>query len=249
MLLSRLADAWAALAATRSRNAKRDLMAAVLRDAGADEIDVVVSYLGGALRQRRTGLGWSSMASLPPPAVESTLTVVEVDAAFADIAGLSGPGSAGARSTEARALFARATEEEQAFLRGLVFGDLRQGALDAQVQDALAVAYEVPLATVRRAAMLMSSTTAAARLLLTEGPAALSAVGLRVGTPIQPMLAASAPDPGEAVARSGLPAVADYKLDGTRTLPRRRGDRGQFRGPVGDGGTGQERPPGARRGA
>ena len=79
-------------------------------------------------------------------------------------------------------------------LRGLVFGELRQGALDSLVQDGLATAYGVPVATVRRAAMLLSSTTAAARLLMTGGSEALERVGLQVGTPIQPMLAASAPD-------------------------------------------------------
>ena len=225
MLLSRLAETRHALVATRSRNAKRDLIAAVLRDAAADDVEIVVSYLSGSLRQRRTGVGWKSLQSVPSPAAESTLTVGEVDAAFAAIAQLAGPGSAAARAAAVEALLSRATADEQDLLRGLVFGELRQGALEAQVQEGLAVAFGVPVAAVRRAAMLMSSTTAAAATLLAGGLPALEAVGLQVGVGVQPMLAASAPDPDAAIGRSGLPALVDYKLDGIRVQVHRAGDQ------------------------
>jgi len=224
VLLSRLAAASTALAATRSRIAKRDILAGLLREAEAEEIEIVVSYLGGSLPQRRTGLGWQSLSDLPPPAVETALTVAQVDAAFTAIAKLAGPGSAAARRDRIGELFARATAAEQDLLRGLILGELRQGALDAQVQEGLAVAYDVPVPTVRRAAMLLSSTPAAARLLRDGGAAALELVGLRVGTPVQPMLAASAPDPAAAAAKVTLPALVDHKLDGVRVQVHRRGD-------------------------
>ena len=127
MLLSRLADTRRALTATRSRNAKRDLIAEVLRDASADDVEIVVSYLSGSLRQRRTGVGWRTMQDPPPAAEQPSLTVAEVDQAFAEMAGLSGPGSALARTTAVRALLARATDDEQGLLFGLVSGELRQG--------------------------------------------------------------------------------------------------------------------------
>ena len=216
MLLHRLAETRTALASTRSRNAKRDLIATVLREASGDDVEIVVSYLSGSLRQRRTGVGRKSLQSVPPPAEEPTLTVGEVDAAFEYVASLSGAGSTAARTAAMTGLLARATAEEQDLLRGLVFGELRQGAMEAAVQEGLAAAFEVPVAAVRRAAMLMSSTTAAAAVLLSGGLEALEAVGLRVGVAIQPMLAASAPSSDAALDKTGLPAVADYKLDGVR---------------------------------
>ena len=121
-------------------------------------------------------------------------------------------------------LLARATAEEQDLLRGLVFGELRQGAMEAAVQEGLAAAFDVPVAAVRRAAMLMSSTTAAAAVLLAGGREALEAVGLEVGIGIQPMLAASAPGPDAALEKTGLPAVVDYKLDGVRVQVHRAGE-------------------------
>ncbi len=224
MLLSRLAETSAALAATRSRLAKRDLIAAVLRDTAPDDVEVVVAYLSGSLRQRRTGVGWRTLQEVPPAASASTLTVAEVDAAFAAVADLAGPGSATARTAAMQALFARATAAEQRLLAGLVAGELRQGALEAQVQEGLAEAFGVPVAAVRRAAMLTSSTATAAALLVAGGLPALQAVGLRVGTAIQPMLASAAPSPEAAVERSGLPAVVDAKLDGIRVQVHRDGD-------------------------
>ena len=223
MLLRRLAETSAALAATRSRLAKRDLIAAMLRETPPDEVEVVVSYLGGSLRQRRTGVGWRALQQLPPPAAAATLTVREVDETFAELARLSGPGSVAVRTVAVSTLFGRATAAEQSLLAGLVSGDLRQGALESQVQDGLAAAFDVPVTAVRRAAMLTSSTTAAAVLLVNGGLPALEAVGLRVGVGVQPMLAAAAPDPAAAVARSGLPAVVDAKLDGVRVQAHRDG--------------------------
>ncbi len=223
MQLSRLASTWNALSATRSRLAKRDLMATVLGETEAAEVEIVVSYLAGSLRQRRTGVGWRSLQELPPPATEPTLTVTEVDSAFARLAELSGAGSTAVRVAGVTDLFARATEAEQAFLRGLVFGELRQGALESQVQEGLAAAYRVPVAAVRRAAMLSSSTAAAAAALQSGGLAALEAIGLQVGVAVQPMLAASAPDPVAAAERTGLPALVDAKLDGVRVQVHRRG--------------------------
>jgi DNA ligase 1 len=224
VLLSRLAATRTALAATRSRNAKRDLIAEVLRDASADDVEIVVAYLSGGLRQRRTGVGWRTLQQAPPPAAEPSLTVAEVDAAFAAMAEMGGPGSSSARTAAVRDLFARATTEEQQFLFGLVSGELRQGAMEAAVQDGLAVAYAVPLTAVRRAAMLRSSTVAAAAVLLEGGLPALEAVGLQVGTAIQPMLAASAPDPTGGVAKTRLPVLVDHKLDGVRVQVHRDGD-------------------------
>jgi ATP-dependent DNA ligase I len=224
MLLSRLAETRIALAATRSRNTKRDVIAAVLRDASGDDVEIVVSYLSGSLRQRRTGVGWKSLQSIPAPAEVPSLTVGEVDEVFAYVASLSGAGSTAARAAAVQALLARATANEQDLLRGLIFGELRQGAMEAAVQEGLAAAFDVPVAAVRRAAMLMSSTTAAAAVLLTGGLEALHAVGLQVGVGIQPMLAATAPGPDAALERTGVPALVDYKLDGVRVQVHRSGE-------------------------
>lgn len=240
MLLADVAAASTAVAATRSRLAKRALLVDVLRRAAADgpeDVAIVSRYLGGELRQRRTGLGWRSLTSLPGPADAPSLTVAEVDAAFAAMAELSGAGSAGARTAAAAELFGAATEDEQRLLRGLVTGELRQGALDALLLDAVAEASGVAAGTVRRAAMLAGETEAVAVAALgaasaEDATAALDAFTLTVGRPVRPMLAQSAPDVPAAVAALAERAadgpaaevVVDTKLDGIRIQVHRDGD-------------------------
>jgi DNA ligase-1 len=223
MELARLAITSRQLAATRSRTTKRELIATVLRDTGSDELETVVSYLSGTLPQRRTGIGWSALDSLPTPADQASLSVADVHASFERISAIGGPGSAALRNVAVHELFARATASEQDYLRGLVFDELRQGALDSLVQDGLAEAHGLPAAAIRRAAMLLGSTAAAATVIARDGPAGLDAVRLQVGLPVRPMLAASAPDPDVALARKSLPVLVDVKLDGIRVQVHRDG--------------------------
>ncbi|MFY0406778.1 ATP-dependent DNA ligase [Solicola sp. PLA-1-18] len=224
MLLARLAACSEALASTSSRLAKRRLVAEVVAEATPDEVPLAVSYLSGSLLQRRTGVGWASLRDLPAPVDEPQLDVLEVDAAFDALSRFSGPGSSATRADAVRDLFARATASEQRYLVALVSGEVRQGALESVAQDAVAEAHGVAAPRVRRAAMLLGSTVEAARLLATEGPEALDAVRLQVGTPVSPMLAATAADPQAAADKAGLPALVDAKLDGIRVQVHRDGD-------------------------
>jgi DNA ligase-1 len=226
MLLADVVATSLAVAATRSRTAKVTALAGLLGrvDDPADVV-TVTSYLAGALRQRRTGLGWRSLAELPRPADEASLTVSEVNAAFEAMSTMAGPGSQAVRAAAVSALFARATADEQAWLRGIVTGEVRQGALDSLVQEALAVAGGVPAPSVRRAAMMAGSTVDVSVAALTGGEDALAAFVLQVGRPVLPMLASSAGSVAEAMTKAGGGTVAiDTKLDGVRIQVHRRGD-------------------------
>ncbi|MGH8827417.1 MAG: ATP-dependent DNA ligase, partial [Jiangellaceae bacterium] len=108
MLLVDPATTSAAIADVRARSAKISLLAACLQRAATDEIAVLTHYLAGELRQRRTGLGPAALRSIPAPAGHPTLSLLEVDTEFEQIAAMSGPGSAGARRERFRALLGRA---------------------------------------------------------------------------------------------------------------------------------------------
>ncbi|MCW2784308.1 MAG: ATP-dependent ligase [Marmoricola sp.] len=225
MQVSQLAAVSTAVAATRSRLEKRALIAGLLTATPVDEIDIAASYLSGTLRQRRTGIGWRGLSDLPPPAAEPSVQLAEVDSTLERISGLSGVGSATARKREVQALFARLTDDEQQFLRALMTGGVRQGALDSVMLDAIAAAADVPLAAVRRAAMFSAPTGPVAVAALTGGAAALAEFDLVVGRPIRPMLASSAPNVADAVAGLGTDSVVvDTKLDGIRIQVHKDGD-------------------------
>lgn len=226
MLVHQVAQVSAAVAATGSRKEKVAALAGALGEAGSD-LAVVTAWLAGSLRQRRTGLGWRGLQSLPTPAELPTLTVAETDAAFEALGRLAGPGSQGARSTAVASLFARATALEQQWLRGLVTGEVRQGASDALVIEAVAAATGIGVAAVRRAAMLAGGPVPAALAAFGGGEVALADLHLEVGRPVLPMLAASAPDLASAMAKvaaNGEAVAIDTKLDGIRIQVHRNGD-------------------------
>ncbi|MEV7903411.1 ATP-dependent DNA ligase [Streptomyces anulatus] len=224
MLLAELAQVSLAVAATSARSRKTALLADLFRNAGPEDVPVVIPYLAGRLPQGRIGIGRRSLGDPVEPASGPTLTVTGVDAELTALAATSGPGSQALRRERLRALFAAATADEQRFLWALLTGEVRQGALDAVAADALAHAAGAPPADVRRAVMLAGSLQDVARVLLAEGPGALGAFRLTVGRPVQPMLAQSAASVGDALDRLG-PCAVEEKLDGIRVQVHRDGDR------------------------
>ena len=223
MLLSDIASAVEDVAATPSRRAKTERVAAVLRRAEPQELPVVVRYLEGELPQRRTGLGWRALQGAPEPAAEASLGVLDVNAAFAAAEADFGPGSQGRRREVLHDLLARVTGPEQHLLRGLVSGELRQGAQRGVLLDAVAVAAGVPVGAVHRAVTLSGDVVEVAVAALSGEPSALGRFGLQVGRALAPMLAQSAPDLAAALERTG-PAAVEWKLDGIRVQLHRDGD-------------------------
>jgi DNA ligase-1 len=221
--LAALVDASAQAAATASRLAKRDAIAALLRDAESDEVEIAVAWLAGEARQGRIGVGWATLAALRgAPASSPTLTLREADAALGAVATTSGKGSAAARSATLAALFTRATEAEQDFLIRLLVGELRQGALEGVMLDAVAAASGLPVADVRRAAMVSGSLVETARVAMAEGAAGLARFAVALHRPIQPMLATPADDIASAMAALGTAAL-EWKVDGARVQVHKAG--------------------------
>ena len=228
MQLVEVATASTDVGATSARLAKIARIADLLRHAGAEGdpklVAIVVSWLSGELPQRQIGVGWAALRSLPPPAAEPSLTVLEVDARFTEIGTVSGKGSQARRAQLVTGLFANATEAEQTFLRRLLGGELRQGALVGVMADAVAKAADIPAALVRRAAMLGGALPAVAAAALTGGEAALEQFTLKVGQPVGPMLAQTATGVADALERLSGTAVFEAKLDGARVQIHRAGD-------------------------
>jgi ATP-dependent DNA ligase I len=241
MLLDAVVRTSTAVAASPGRLAKIDHIAGLLREVPATEIAVAVAFLAGDLTQRQIGVGYAALTDLtggygeaaatgglgPPPAA-ATLSLAETDGALGRIGALAGQGSQAERRALLADLLGRATEAERQFLVRLLAGELRQGALDGVMTEAIGRAAGVPAADVRRAHQLSGSLAAAAAAALgTAGDPAAAATALRsvtleVGRPIRPMLAASAPTVAAALGRIS-PAAVDWKIDGIRVQVHRAG--------------------------
>jgi len=224
----RLADVVAvsaAVASTSGRLEKIGHLSALLQRTPPDELSIVIPFLSGEARQGRIGIGGAALSALRdvPPADAPSLELLDVDRAFDRVAAASGAGSSASRAQLLRQLLGRATRGEQDFLVRLLFGELRQGALEGVLADAVARASGVPLAQVRRAAMLAGDLAPVARAALADPAGGLAQFVLQPFQPVQPMLADSAADVDAALAALG-DASLEYKLDGARIQVHKVGD-------------------------
>ena len=125
--------------ATRSRSAKVAALAEFLAAVEPDEAELAVAYLAGQTRQGRVGVGWATVGSVAADgAAEPTLAIADLDAAITDLQGISGAGSNEARRARLVALLQAATSDEADFVRRLLLGEIRQGALEGIMADAVA---------------------------------------------------------------------------------------------------------------
>ncbi len=221
MLYGDLVSASRRVAATSKRSEKVAALAELLQAAPPDEIAATIGLLVGEPRQGRLGVGWVTMSNLQVrPAFESSLTIHDIDDALTRVAALGGSGSQSERMRVMTALWSAATEPEQNHLYRVLTGELRQGANEGVVADAVARASSQPIAAVRRAAMLLGDLGEAARLAITGQSLD---VGLTPLTAVQPMLAGSSATVTDAIAELGMASV-EWKLDGIRVQAHKRGD-------------------------
>lgn len=221
MLLHELAAISSEVGKMRGRKAKVAALAELLRALAPDEVPIGVAYLSGELPQGKIGVGWAMVRELDAglPAQSPALTLREVHARFDALGALEGKGSGAARKQALGSLFSRATELERSFLARLVIGELRQGALEGLMLEAIAIASNLSPAEVRRAAMLAGSPKDAAVAALAEGAPGLARFALSVFRPISPMLASPADDVEGALERllqGASEAAFELKLDGAR---------------------------------
>src|SRR6185312_5534981 len=224
MLLNDIVETSRRVGELSGRLAKIEQLADTLRRAAVDEIEVAVAWLSGELRQGRIGIGYAAVRDAMAEAAAPTpsLTLGDADAALARVSQTRGSGSGSERLRLLRELFIAATRDEQEFLVRLIMGELRQGALEGLMIEAVARAVELPVAEIRRAIMLTGSIAPVARAALAEGKAALARFAIQLFRPLRPMLAQTADDVTDALAR--LPRAGfEYKLDGARVQVHKAG--------------------------
>ncbi|HEY4105458.1 MAG TPA: ATP-dependent DNA ligase [Polyangiaceae bacterium] len=214
------------VAATRSRIKKTARFAEILRQFSLAELAAGIGFLCGGLRQGRLGLGYRALQRVKsePEPQTAAVSVLELDAVFTALEDLSGKGVASEREKLLSALFARLAHDERDFVMRLILGELRQGALESIVLDAIAVAASVSPESIRKAMLFAGSAPEVALAAFRGGEAELSQFSIQLFRPLRPMLAQSAKNSEEAFERTA-PCAFEYKLDGARVQLHRQGER------------------------
>ncbi len=225
MQLARLVDVVGQVRETTKKTEKTGLLASLLRQIRGREAELAALYLSGTLAQAKIGVGWRMVreAMIETAPSGEPLTLAEVDRVFEAIAADQGGGSTQRKIGALRKLFERAESDQRRFLAQLVMGEIRQGAVEGLLLDAIAKAAGLPSMDVRQAMMFSGNIGEVARVALEEGAAGLSRFSLRLLTPVAPMLANSAEHVDEALERLGQ-AAFEFKLDGARIQVHKDGD-------------------------
>jgi DNA ligase 1 len=224
MLLAAVVATSQRVAETSRRLEKIDLLAALLRQLDPEEVQIVVAYLSGYTRQGRIGVGYAALRDAPATSETAVLEMREVDRVLGELAAVKGAGSDRQKRSLLHSLLSRATAQEQTFLTGLLLGEIRQGALEGIMLEAVAKASGIAPDRLRRAAMMAGDIARVARSALECGLAGLAPYDIQLFRPVQPMLAQTAEDVGAALADLGEAAL-EYKFDGARVQVHRSGDQ------------------------
>ena len=225
MRLVELVDASEAIGATRKRGEKVAHLAQLLQVLEGRETEIGARFLAGELRQGKIGIGYATITKTRdlPPAPEPRLTLTDIDEALVAYAQAAGAGSGQRRAQILGDLLRRATAREQGFLRKLLVGELRQGALEGLLVEGAAKAAKLPAGDIRRARMLSGDVGAVVIAALSEGALGLERFRLTLFTPVHPMLAGTAETVEDTLEKLGE-AVFEVKLDGARIQAHKDGD-------------------------
>jgi DNA ligase-1 len=225
--LAQLVETSRRVAETSGRLEKIGHLASLLKSSSPNEIQIAVAFLAGSFRQQKLNVGYAALqaALRGSSAAQPSLQLEEVDAAFERIAGVpAGKGSNAERQRLLSELLAQATREEQDFLFRLVVGELRQGAVEGLMLEAVARAAGIPAGQVRRARMMAGDLPIVAKAAITGDTAELAGFATQLFRPVHPMLAGSAEDEDQALQELGE-ALLEFKLDGARIQVHKSGDQ------------------------
>ena len=226
MKILHLAEISEQLSGTRSRLAKIALLADTLRALEPGEVRSGCAVMVGELPQGKIGIGPALVqrSAAAAPGGQAQLTLSDLQASLEEFAVLKGTGSNAKKADLLQRLFSQATETEQRFLKRLLLGELRQGALEGLMAEAIAQAFQLPSTSIRRAIMVSGSVADVAEAARLKGRAGVDGFRLHLLTPLKPMLAQSADDVSEALSELA-PAILEYKLDGVRVQVHRDHER------------------------
>ena len=224
MLLADVVETSRRVTGTSKRLEKIDLLTALLKRLSPDEVEVTVAFLSGTTRQGRIGIGYATLRSVIISIAElPSIELIEVDRTLDELSAVRGAGSESRKRTLLSELFSRSTREEQHFLSGLLVGELRQGALEGIMLEALGKASGLGAERIRRAAMMGGGSARIARAAMEKGEEGLARFDIQLFCPVQPMLAQTAEDVSDALEELGEAAL-EYKFDGARIQAHKSGD-------------------------
>jgi len=220
------------LRSTTKRNVKSQLIADLLHRLREDEIAAAVLLTIGSIFPERAekalDIGFQTISRVVSEKKQTTLvqeplTLLDVTRYFSRIAEAAGPGSLEAKEMLMQSMLGRATDLEAKWIVKMVFGEMQHGVNQGIMIEAIAKAAGVDSKLVREANMFTGDLGEVAKVALTSGVGGLQKIGIRLHTPVKPMLAEMSYDIAEVLSKHGGKTALEFKFDGARIQIHKRG--------------------------
>jgi len=221
------------LRSNTKRNVKSQLIADFLGRLREDEIAPAVLLTIGSIFPERSekalDIGFQTISKIASEKKQTTLvqeplTILDVNRYFSQIAEVAGPGSIEAKENLIQSMLGRASDLEAKWIVKTVFGEMQHGVNQGVMMEAIARAARVDSKLVREANMFTGDLGEVARVALTSGIEGLQKIGIRLFTPVKPMLAEMSYDIGEVISKHGGKTALEFKFDGARIQIHKKGD-------------------------
>ncbi|HHW16766.1 MAG TPA: ATP-dependent DNA ligase [Methanothermobacter sp.] len=151
------------------------------------------------------------------------LTVKKVYKDLRKLASITGPGAQSKKINILLGIFSLASPIEAKYITRTILEELRVGAGEGIISDAISLAFNIDKEVVERAYMLTNDLGMVAKVAKSEGEAGLRRLSLEPGRPVKPMLAQLAESIESAIEELGE-ALCETKYDGVRVQIHRKGD-------------------------
>ncbi|MEM4733191.1 MAG: ATP-dependent DNA ligase [Candidatus Bathyarchaeia archaeon] len=155
--------------------------------------------------------------------LNEALTILEVRRLMDAIASAAGVGTREKKERLITTLLSQATPVEVKYLVKIFIGEMRTGLYEGLMEQAVARAFDVPLATVQKASMTLGDIAEVAAMAKSGGKVQLEQRDFQVFRPVKLMLAQSADDVAEVLTQHGGKTALEYKYDGARVQIHKRG--------------------------
>jgi DNA ligase-1 len=228
-----LAEVCRALESTTKRTEKIAFLVDFLKSLDPQEIVPAICFLIGRpfpeSDERVLDVGGKTLWKIDRKSGQSALTskpltLLEVFNTFDKVATASGPGSRQRKEMLIDTLLNQLEDADAEILMRIIFGEMRMGAVEGVVVDAIAEATSLNPVLVRRANMLLGGLSKVAKIALIEGPQAIKSVGVTLFVPIKPMLAEMAQDLNQVFTDHHGVTAFEFKYDGARIQIHRKDD-------------------------
>ncbi len=207
---------------TSSRNEKVDIIADFLRQLTQKDAAIGVSYISGRIRQGRLNITWKGLSEL----LNCTLTtkrtpnLIQIDRYLEKTVTAKGR----EKVNILRPLFERLNKDERRYLISLLVGEVQQGAGEGVVKIAIARFFDLKDEQIERAYLKQPDIAELFAHLLERGKEGIAGLGIRLFSPVKPMLAQIA-DSIDDVFDEYDDFSLEYKLDGVRIQVHRDGEK------------------------